>query len=61
MKEHCPRCRMSFRVEEPLIEGAEQLRCPDCHKIFWSAVDRSRTPHVAIVGIFPADAKRTDP
>ena len=64
MKEHCGRCRMSFRVEEPLLaEPAEieQLKCPDCNRRFWSAnawIDDWEC--VAAVGIFPADAKRIE-
>ncbi len=62
MKEHCGRCRMSFRVERPRYkehgEGKHQTvvcRCPTpkCGKRFWHGTREQ----IAVVGIFPADAK----
>ena len=58
MKEHCGRCGMSFRVEEPPVKRYA-CRCaePDCDIVFWHLARGNK----AIVGIFPADAKRIEP
>ena len=63
MKEHCGRCKMAFRVEEPPIIGdLEQHRCPECQRRFWSidAFMAGTGEIVCAVGIFPADAKRIE-
>ena len=57
MKQHCGRCRMSFRVEKPPKSSVERLKCPDCGRQFWHAATGGDP---VIVGIFPADAKRIE-
>ena len=57
MKQHCPRCRMSFRVDgPPRCSDLEKLRCPDCMQRFWSCDVWVRDGLEAVVGIFPEDA-----
>lgn len=56
MKQHCPKCTMSFRVEEPLSTASDVSLCPDCGLRFWHAVQKPNGSPV-IVGIFPEDAK----
>jgi hypothetical protein len=56
MKQHCPKCRMSFRLDKP-IPGATVCRCstPDCRIKFWHGTTRATKDKVVvgIVGIFP--------
>ena len=62
MKQHCPKCRMSFRVEEPprrlpVYNATPVTRCsePSCGQRFWHGARVSEGP--IIVGIFPEDAR----
>lgn len=61
MKQHCPRCRMAFRVEEPSKDNVGLTFCaePGCDQRFWHDATNVKGKAVSIVGIFPEDAGPT--
>lgn len=66
MKQHCFRCRMSFRVEKPSkptrkARPTTVARCPECNLRFWHGSTHIKGKDVVTIGIFPADAKRIEP
>lgn len=57
----CEKCTMGFRVEEKATIVSENHKCPDCYRVFWSAMPNRNLKQQsrAIVGISPKDIDET--